>query len=280
MKIAEINPHIRFAEQITYSILNRTVYVRDCRLIYILDGAGELNINNNSYKLEKNTLFYCPWGTTYNIIPKGNLVLYVINFDFTQNFSDIVTPLSMELDENDSEALEKTMIDDSNLLNCFMVLKDASDFKNQIGDMISEYTAKRLYYKETASTILKSLIIKLHRKNTGIPENSQDKINNVIDFINSNYTNEITNSDLSEIAGYHEYYLNRIFIRQTGISMHKFILQKRTNEGKRLLLNTNLSISEIASKTGFNNATYFSSYFKKELGMSPFEFRKTFKNNP
>jgi len=280
MKIAEINPHIRFAEQITYSILNRTVYVRDCRLIYILDGAGELNINNNSYKLEKNTLFYCPWGTKYKIIPENDLVLYVLNFDFSQNYSDIVTSLSMDLDEDYPEPLEKVIIEDSSILNCFMVLKDVPDFKKPIGDIVNEFIAKKLFFRENTSAMLKAFLVKLHRRNTGISESSQDKINKVIEYINQNYQNEIKNHELAKIAGYHEYYLNRIFIRHTGVSMHKLILQRRINEAKRLLLNTTLPLSDIALKTGFNSTTHFSSYFKKEMDMSPFEFRKNFKNNP
>ncbi len=249
-------------------------------MIYILGGFGELRINNNTYKLEKNTLFYCPWGTKYNIIPESDLVLYVLNFDFSQNYSDIVTSLSMEFDEYYPEPLEKIIIEDSSMLNCFMILNDVPDFKKPIGDIINEFTAKKLFFRENTSSLLKSLLIKLHRENTGIPENSADKINKVIDYINLNFTNEIKNSELAEIAGYHEYYLNRLFICHMGISMHKFILQKRINEGKRLLLNTKLPISEIASKTGFNSTTHFSSYFKKEMDMSPFEYRKIFKNNP
>ena len=280
MKISEINPHIRFAEQITYSNINRTVYVKDCRLIYIMDGSGEVLINKTSYKLEKNTLFYCPWGTKYTIVPENDLVLYVLNFDFTQNYSDIVTSLSMDLEENYPEPLEKIIIKDSSILNCFMILNDVPDFKKPISDIVNEFITEKLFFRENTSSMLKSFLIKLHRRNTGIPENSQDKINKVIEYINQNFQNEIKNQDLAKIAGYHEYYLNRLFIKHTGISMHKLILQRRLNEAKRLLLNTNLQLSDIASKTGFNSTTHFSSYFKKEMNMSPFDFRRNFKNNP
>ena len=78
---------------------------------------------------------------------------------------------------------------------------------------------------------------------------------------------------------YHEYYLNRIFTKHVGMSMHRYILNLRINEGKRLLLNSNLSISDIASCIGFNSYTHFSSYLKKETGLSPFEYKNNFKNN-
>ena len=279
MKVVDINPHVRFAEQITYSTKDRTVFVRDCRLIYILAGKGELFINETAHQLTANTLFYCPGATSYKIEPQESLDLYVLNFDPTQNFSHITTSLSMNLDTSKTqEALETVAVDDSNVLNSYLILKNALEFKNLLKDIIDEFASQEIFFRENCSSMLKSILIKLHRMNVSIPDTSSDTINKLITYINNNFKREIKNGELAEIAKYHEYYLNRLFIRRMGISMHRYILLLRLNESKRLLLNTNLSISAISSQIGFNSTTHFSSYFKKETGLSPFKYRSNFKN--
>ena len=51
MNIADVNPHIRFAEEMTYYAQNKHVYVKDCRLFYILSGEGKIYINGNHFLL-------------------------------------------------------------------------------------------------------------------------------------------------------------------------------------------------------------------------------------
>ena len=56
MRIADINPHIRFAEQITYSVKYSSVYVKDCRLFYIISGSAKIIVNDSEMALKKNTI--------------------------------------------------------------------------------------------------------------------------------------------------------------------------------------------------------------------------------
>lgn len=281
MKLADINPHIRFAEEITYSAKNRNVYVKDCRLFYILSGNAKILIQGNELPLKKNTLFYCRGGENYTINTTEPLHLYSLNFDLTQaNRKVVMTIIPQELSKTNHPApITPCKIEDSYFLNSFFILNNGTTFKNAISDLIKEYSSQQNYFREICGTALKKIIIDLHKINFNTQNNSTDAINKITEYINMNFTKEIKNSDLSEIAGYHEYYLNRLFIKYTGISMHKYILNLRINEARRLLLNTNLSISDIASQIGFNSNTHFSSYFKKELGVTPFEYRNSFKNN-
>ena len=280
MKIADINPNIRFAEEITYSSKGRNVYVKDCRLFYIISGIGKIFVQDNELLLAKNTLFYCRGGIDYIINTEKNLHLYSLNFDLSQSQRKFTMPFIPQdfQKSNKSIPIDFCDIKDSDFLNSFFILSNGAEFKNSIAAIVNEYSDKRLFYRETCSTALKNLIIDLHKKNYNNQDNSTDTIKKIIEYINLNYAKEIKNNDLAEIAGYHEYHLNRLFVRYTGMSMHKYILNLRMNECKRLLLNTNMSVSDIASQTGFCSNTHFSTYFKKETKVSPFEYRNNFKN--
>ena len=280
MKIADINPNIRFAEEITYSSKGRNVYVKDCRLFYIISGIGKIFVQDNELLLAKNSLFYCRGGIDYIINTEKNLHLYSLNFDLSQSQRKFTMPFIPQdfQKSNNPTPIDFCDIKDSDFLNSFFILSNCAEFKNSIAAIVNEYSDKRLFYRETCSTALKNLIIDLHKKNYNNQDNSTDTIKKIIEYINLNYAKEIKNNDLAEIAGYHEYHLNRLFVRYTGMSMHKYIVNLRMNEAKRLLLNTKMSVSDIASQTGFCSNTHFSTYFKKETKVSPFEYRNNFKN--
>ena len=245
-----INPHIRFAEEITYSSKNRNVYAKDCRLFYIISGNGKLSIKNTDVLLRKNTLFYCCGGIDYTIDTEEHLHLFSLNFDLSQTHRRLIAPIiPQNLNEiKNPSPIDFCNINDSSFLNSYFVLNNGKEFKNSIISIAREFSDQKLYFRETCSTSLKKLLIDLHKNNFEQQINSADTVNKIIEYINSNFTAEIKNRDLAEIADYHEYYLNRLFIKHTGMSMHKYILNLRINEGKRLLLNTNLSFSDIASQ--------------------------------
>ena len=70
-------------------------------------------------------------------------------------------------------------------------------------------------------------------------------------------------------------YLSRLFRRETGSTFGSFLTRKRITEATVLLQNSRLKMYEIAQKTGYTSQHYFSSAFKKELGISPAEYRRT-----
>ena len=97
----------------------------------------------------------------------------------------------------------------------------------------------------------------------------------ILTYIMLNYTNKISVKKISEYCHCSESHINHIFKRNNGLSISQYVNLLRIKKAKRLLINTNLSISEIAYMTGFSEANYFTNIFKKFFeGMSPKEYRK------
>ena len=69
-------------------------------------------------------------------------------------------------------------------------------------------------------------------------------------------------------------YLNRVFKKETGITLSEYISGQRIEKAKELLLTSTLSVSEIALEVGFQSFSYFSKIFKKKTGMEPSKYRK------
>lgn len=69
-------------------------------------------------------------------------------------------------------------------------------------------------------------------------------------------------------------YLSRLFRQETGDTVGAYLARRRINEAIRLLQDPSLKMYEIAERTGYTSQHYFSSAFKKALGLSPVEYRK------
>lgn len=281
MKICEINPHIRFAEQLFYCSDDKTnVFVRDCRMFYVLSGNAEININNETYKLDKNSVFYCCGGSKYNITSDEGIQLLIINFDLTQEhnkYEDCFHPTPIKQNICLPTAFS-CHIDNCEFFNSYIILNNASFINGMLKAVIEEFNTKTVLYKEKCSSLIKEILIELYRKNLNSSTNSTDAVDFIIKYISENFSKQISNNTLAALTGYHEYYLNRLFVKYTGTSIHKYIINMRIDEAKRLLLNTNIPIQDISEKTGFNNDTYFSNIFKNKLGVSPLKYRKKYKN--
>src|ERR1044072_8789445 len=79
--------------------------------------------------------------------------------------------------------------------------------------------------------------------------------------------------DMSRVAYISEFHFNRVFHRITGLPPNKFISAMRLDEAKRLLLNTNLSITDICFEVGYNSLSTFTRRFTQQVGLGPREFR-------
>lgn len=81
-------------------------------------------------------------------------------------------------------------------------------------------------------------------------------------------------SDIAEEVGWSSDHLRRVFRQFYRTSPHRAQNASRVREAKELLRNSNMSIADVALRTGFDDPCYFSRAFKKECGLSPSAFVK------
>lgn len=94
------------------------------------------------------------------------------------------------------------------------------------------------------------------------------------EYISLNIGQEISRDEVAHHLHLNPDYLDRIFKREEGLSVTKFIQQERILIASELLIKTEIPVSRIASSVGYSNFSYFSSVFKKQTKMSPMYYRK------
>lgn len=103
---------------------------------------------------------------------------------------------------------------------------------------------------------------------------THQKLELMIKYIHHNYTNRITLDELSEQFELSKQYIIRLFKERYHQTPIQYIQQYRLYMAKKLMHDSDLTISEIAYQVGFSNPFYFSRLFKRYEGVTPSELRK------
>jgi len=108
----------------------------------------------------------------------------------------------------------------------------------------------------------------------GVVDNVE-RIRKAEDYIRANITSGITRTEVAEYVHLNEDYFTREFKKYTGHTYKDYEVMIRMEMAKTTLTKTNLPVSIVASKAGFDNFSHFSKSFKKYTGMTPQEYKKT-----
>lgn len=98
-----------------------------------------------------------------------------------------------------------------------------------------------------------------------------------VNYIKTHYNSDISVSKLTELLGVSQPYLYKIYMKSFGKSPKAFIMDYRINQAKKLLTETELSISETALAVGYSDSFAFSKAFSSIQGCSPTEYRSLHK---
>ncbi len=145
--------------------------------------------------------------------------------------------------------------------------------------MAEEYVLHDEYSWAMISQEISELILFiLRQKKVGHKEIKTDVSEHVMEeaaqFIVMHYQEEITLEDISKKYHMSTSYFSRKFKSETGFGFKEYVNALRLKEARVLLTESDMSITEIALKCGYENSNYFGDVFKKIEGVSPRDYRK------
>ncbi len=217
-------------------------------------------------------------------------------------FSSRILQFSQNLDGGDtalSSALLEYLLDE--LSDCDLDLTERKEICGQLLDVLVEKSLSYpreeseqhmlrypLLYQELQDAADKDSLTALMRTETAdlisfILSESQKRQHRLIakarDFISANYSNSsLSINDIAQDAGCSPSYLSNIFTEYAHENLVTYLNTYRINMAKDLLLNSQILIKDIGFKTGFNTVQNFNRVFKKSVGMTPNEYRKSHQN--
>ena len=108
---------------------------------------------------------------------------------------------------------------------------------------------------------------------------SNDTLREIISYVNEHYTEKLSLEEVADQVGFSREYFCRFFKKHMGITFLRYLNEVRISHAGRLLMNTDMSISEVMNKSGFSNQTIFNRLFKEIYGLTPRQARNNYAEN-
>lgn len=105
-------------------------------------------------------------------------------------------------------------------------------------------------------------------------EHSLSQMERAVQYIQSNYQRDISLDDVSMELNLSPYYFSKLFKEQTGENFIEYLTKTRICKAKSLLLDTAGTVREVGVAVGYQDPNYFSRIFKKNVGVTPTEFKE------
>ena len=275
MDTSRLNPVIRSVS--LYEKINRTdeCVGYDCRFIYIISGELTAVVGGERLgHLAPGNLLYIPAGETYKLKSKY-LRAVVITFDPMDTNPDPEGRLSpVAVADYDEEKCHKDGVD--GLLGRHILLPDMEAERDGFIRMANIFTSAEGHYKAQLSAMFKLMLLKVIETadENALPARMVEELDN---YIRENVSDEISNTEIGAIFGYHPFYVSKVLKEKKGLTLRQYIINYRLKASKRLLELTDKSIADIASECGFTDASYFAKTFKSYFGETPKDYRNKFK---
>ena len=268
----EFNPYVRHVSQNICYKGRKYVVSLDCRLIYVSSGSGVFITPDKKYKLSSGTLIYCQYGVPWKLSCGEDMKFYVVNFDFDFSYSKIHTMPPVSLENFHSDKMLKCS--DAHIEDCYsgvLYLNNARWAEVDLRIIYNESLRRSMGYEQIQSSHLKITLINIYRH-----VNKKLLFMPICKKVESLVSErlDLNNKEIAEILNYHPFYLNDVFKKNTGITLHKYIIKQRMIKSYELLVETDMSLEAIALKCGFSSLAHFSKAFKSEYSVSPSELRK------
>ncbi len=127
--------------------------------------------------------------------------------------------------------------------------------------------------KEMLAAVIPPLALMLTRLLEICNDTPQSEYNLILQFLNEYHTN-ITLDDLCRHFGRSKSHISHTFKKSSGMSIRAYCNLLKLADAKKLLSETNRSVTDIALDTGFNDTSYFVHLFSEKYGITPLQYRK------
>jgi len=104
-----------------------------------------------------------------------------------------------------------------------------------------------------------------------------EPIHRSIMYLNAHLAEPLQIQDLAETAGYSLSYYKQKFKQEMGITPSEYIMLQKMEHAKKILTETDTSITEIAFSLGFSSSNYFCAVFKKFMDCTPKDYRRKYR---
>lgn len=242
-------------------------------ITYIVSGEGIIYTEEVMKKVKQGDIHIISKDKKHRIIssPTSKLRYIYIGFDFNQNLVDEETQALVDFYNNTH----------------YEIVQDIGNIRFLLDLVINELYQETTLSNTIFESCIKQILIYIYRNYNSekpkyyVPAQNAlsvgQTVYNIIRYIDSNIF-EIKNvKDIANKLGYTSNYISHIFKEKTGESILSYLTKKKIESSIELLKSGKFTITEISQYLNYESSQAFSKVFKKHMGFSPSEIRKSYK---
>ena len=242
-------------------------------VLYLAKGSGMHVIDSNKYEIKPPCVFFMSPGQAHKLELSNDVEGYI--FIFTAEFYLINS-------SNQNRLLEFPFFFTLNQNNPPLLLKTHTDIEfleTLFKRGVNEISKTQEFSHEMLRSILELILVtcsSLYDSNEPIIQKGKGQIlvKRFFQLVEENFKNNLSVNDYAQILAITPNHLTQTVKLLTGKTSNEVIQSKQVLEVKRLLIHTNLGVTEIANLLNFSDQSYFTKFFKKIAGLTPLQYRQ------
>ena len=241
-------------------------------MILPVENYYDVKITNKDYRINPGEILIIPPRELHELVAPPDGVRFIFQFNINvmaqlKGFASIQSMLSKPLHiTKDSHPLIYNEVYQTLL------------------DMCKEYISGNPYSELSIFSLLIKMLIALYEnhiqttdlfQNVNINKHQEyvTKFGNLLDYIDTHYTEDLTLEDMADIIGFSKYHFSRLFKQYTNFTFCDYLKHRRIQAAEMLLEQPEYSITEVALQAGFPSISTFNRIFKEYKNCTPTEFR-------
>ena len=230
-------------------------------IYYLVSGTTKYFIGDKIYQVESGSFVIIPKGVNHKTDSEDCLH----NERILLSFDDSV--LNPSVKQVFCRLCEKSVV--------YIPESKRDIVENILQKLETEYASNDSHSEFLINLYIEELVVQISRLqldyNPKLPPTDKT-IHEIVKYIRKNYSSDLSLATLGRIFAISESHLSRSFKSTTNIGINEYITYVRLMNAETLLKETDLPITEIAGRCGFNDSNYFSTVFKKAKGITPLKF--------
>ena len=231
---------------------------RDCAypytaLICVTDGRGSLTMGQKEHPLLPNHVVILPPYTEY---------------EYHSSEEDPFSMVWAEFCGGDSERMVQHLMEHNGPVFEGPVFSALMQVCLELADPPQAHRASWI------SRTLYDSMLQLHEACRDRSDQQEENIYQILDYIDQNLGGDLSLNQMAQMFGYNPSYFSKFFYRNTGTHFSKYLLRRRLDRSRQLLLSTTMPLEQMSRCVGFYDASHFIRKFRESEGISPSRYRK------
>jgi AraC family transcriptional regulator len=225
---------------------------------YVLSGSYAESLNRRTHRRETSTVVFHPPAESHAVEFENDVRILGVEFSFEK--LSYISRQSVIFEASASCRSEKT---------------------NWLGERIyQEFQRMDAFSMLAIEGLILELLAEAARARVGANEKDCPRwLKRSKDFLHANFTESFTLEEIARVADVHPVHLSRVFREKFGCTIGEYVRRLRVEFASRQILSTEESLGEIAHAAGFSDQSHFNKTFKTAFGLTPAEYRKTFRRS-